>query len=142
MRFAIGSTHQDPIRSSAIGYVGLPLNMIKDSIEVDYYSLLKKLGEPSETNTIDNPPAAFQKETSNPPTEDLVEELEEQPQMVKINQMVLQHLLSLKNFPSLRDGIIKKACPHKVEKCHEQQGAKSRGLVDIYNACKTHMESK
>ena len=74
--------------------------MIKDSIEVDYYSLLKKLGEPSETNTIDNPPAAFQKETSNPPTEDLVEELEEQPQMVKINQMVLQHLLSLKNFPS------------------------------------------
>ena len=25
---------------------------------------------------------------------------------------------------------------------NEQQGAKSRGLVDIYNACKTHMESK
>ena len=46
--------------------------MIKDSISVGYYGLLKKFAEPSDNNTTENPGAAFQKESSAPPSDGTV----------------------------------------------------------------------
>ena len=40
---------------------------MKDSVEVDYYGLLKQLGQPSEDTITENPAVAFQKESSTPP---------------------------------------------------------------------------
>jgi len=47
--------------------------MIKDSISAEYYGLLKELGSPSEETLIENPAAAFQKESSAPPADDTVD---------------------------------------------------------------------
>ena len=52
--------------------VSQELVMIKDSISVDYYGLLKKFGKPSDDNITKNPGAAFQKESSAPPSDDAV----------------------------------------------------------------------
>ena len=43
--------------------------MIQDSIKGDYYELLKKFGQPSESTITENPGAAHQKATSTPPAE-------------------------------------------------------------------------
>ena len=46
--------------------------LIKDSIPVEYYGLLKELGLPSDKTLTENPAAAFQKEASTSPADNTV----------------------------------------------------------------------